>query len=884
MSDIIIPSYNTPELLQNCINSIRACTKDFKIIIVDNGSEKERQDYLDSIERQPFVTIIRNKRNMGFGYANNQGLRVSKSSTVCFLNSDTVVTDKWLVRMQKVMLDNKASLIGCMTDYVDETKQKIIPPKGMNLDCFAENHFKEHGYKFEQISRVIGFCMLVERSALREIGDCFDTRFERGNFEDDDICLRLREQGHKIGIAKGVFIRHVGSQTLKKMGQQEMQDIFLKNRDKFNKKWHTGRIEKLSRKRLTICYAIESNMPCGGVKVIFEHANRLHQRGHNVSIIARYQWTKKNWFDLLVPIVYTNLDNIPECDIAVSTFYITIPSVMKSQAKVKVHLSQGFEGSYQDSIGVTRNYQSTDNMICVSKWLKELIRKETGKEATYIRNGLDQYVYSFKLHALNMSKPRVLVVGDEIEIKNVRTVLSAMNKIRDKIVLVRMFSEKDPTCESYKMPDMTQQEIAEVYDSCDIVVSASRKVEGFGLPPLEGMASGCVVVTTDNGGNGEYIKHGINCLVVDGSERSIAEAVLKLINNPGLANDLTRQGLITANQYKWDEAIDDLENFYFSVEKTDNEEIEVPDIVAVYKTFRGDEFLIPSIESIYPYCKKIVLIHCNKSWNGREGNTCAEVVTEWAKYNDKDSKIVSVVTDISDQTEAYQLAWKYADKTKHDWKLLIDTDEVWDRKNIRQLISKLKHEQNDCIRTKTHYYLKSPEFQMYPQSPMIPVVMCRANMKYSAIRMCTEQSYSVYPEIFFHHFSLVRRTLDECMEKQNDCNVAEDVGKIKWERWIKLKWDLMPNPLIDGEQFRRISFSELPETMRKNALARQLFEQYHTEGNDPSIPVAAELLAKHNLPSDFSPNHPDYQIPSRRNKYRLILQELIEKSAKNETK
>ena len=169
---------------------------------------------------------------------------------------------------------------------------------------------------------------------------------------------------------------------------------------------------------------------------------------------------------------------------------------------------------------------------------------------------------------------------------------------------------------------------------------------------------------------------------------------------------------------------------------------------------------------------------------------------------------------------------------------------------------------------------------MFPQCPMIPVVMCRSNMKYSAIRMCTEQSYSVYSEIFFHHFSLVRRTLEECIEKQDDCNVAENVDKIKWERWIRLKWDLMPNPLIDGEQFRRISFSELPETMRKNALAKQLFEQYHTE-DESYIAVPIELLAKYNLPADFSPNHPDYQIPSRRNKYKMILQELIEKGVSN---
>ena len=878
MTDIIIPHYNTPKLLLDCIHSIEMHTKNYSVIIIDNNSDAMSQDILVEIGKMDHIRIIHNNRNMGYAYANNQGIKLSTAENICFLNSDTVVTPHWLERLHAIKTKNRVSAISCMTDYVDDANQLYDKvPEGTSIDDHAEALYKAKGNAYQDHHRVIGFCILMDRRSLKAIGDCFDTRFETGGFEDDDICYRLREQEFRVGIAKGVFIRHVGSQTFRSLGKQRTHDAFISNKAAFENKWTPQRLKRMKFARLDIVYVIETNCPCGGVKVIFEHVNRLHDRGHNVSIIARQQWTSNDWFGLKVPIRYGGIDNIPACDIAVATFYTTIPAVMKSQARVKIHLSQGYEGLYQDSETVKKHYQMADNTICVSKWLQSVIADKTGKSATYIQNGLDPYVYSFKTHKINITRPRVLVVGEQLQIKNTRTVLSALSKLKDKVDVVRMFSSKDPLYESHKMPDMTQQEIASVYDSCDILISASKQVEGFGLPPLEAMASGCIVITTDNGGNKEYIKPGHNCLLIDGSEESIVSAVQKLLNNPSLTNELPLVGLETAKQYKWDTAIDNLEEHFMSLaDTTSADEFDPPQTIAIYKTFRGDEFLIPSIESIYPYCKKIVLVHCNKSWTGQEGNSCADVVEEWLKTNDKQKKIISQRADISDQTEAYELAWKLANKHKHEWKMMIDTDEVWDNRNIRLLMRRIKNETCGIVRTKTHYYVKSPEFQMYPQCPMTPVVMVRSDLKYTPIRLCTEPAYTVYWDVFYHHFSLVRRTLEECISKQDACNTAENVDLIKWDRWIKLKWNMLPTNMCDGEQFRKILFSDLPETMKINPLTSELFERYHSDDDMSNLNIAAATLAKHNLPADFSIRHEKYSVPSMRNRYKLAIAETLE--------
>ncbi|MBO5137518.1 MAG: glycosyltransferase family 2 protein [Spirochaetaceae bacterium] len=88
---IIIVNYNTKKLLKNCLNSIYSHTKgiDFEVIVSDNGStdgsiEMVRTEF-------PQVLVIENNANLGFGAANNKGLKIAKGKYIFYLNSDTVL-------------------------------------------------------------------------------------------------------------------------------------------------------------------------------------------------------------------------------------------------------------------------------------------------------------------------------------------------------------------------------------------------------------------------------------------------------------------------------------------------------------------------------------------------------------------------------------------------------------------------------------------------------------------------------------------------------------------------------------------------------------------------------------------------------------------------
>lgn len=90
-----------------------------------------------------------------------------------------------------------------------------------------------------------------------------------------------------------------------------------------------------------------------------------------------------------------------------------------------------------------------------------------------------------------------------------------------------------------------------LYNECDIFVSASYN-EGFGLPGLEAMATGAVLITSDSGGCTEYAKHEYNCLVFNsGNSEELAHAILKLKSDELLRTYLVDRGIESAKKFTW---------------------------------------------------------------------------------------------------------------------------------------------------------------------------------------------------------------------------------------------------------------------------------------------------------------------------------------------
>jgi glycosyltransferase involved in cell wall biosynthesis len=101
-------------------------------------------------------------------------------------------------------------------------------------------------------------------------------------------------------------------------------------------------------------------------------------------------------------------------------------------------------------------------------------------------------------------------------------------------------------------------EVRKIYSTADVFVSSSI-FEGFCLPPLEAMACGTPVVTTDSGGVRQYAKDRYNALVVPSQHpEHLADAINLILHDATLSDSLIQNGLETAGEYTVEKMTEEL--------------------------------------------------------------------------------------------------------------------------------------------------------------------------------------------------------------------------------------------------------------------------------------------------------------------------------------
>jgi hypothetical protein len=118
-------------------------------------------------------------------------------------------------------------------------------------------------------------------------------------------------------------------------------------------------------------------------------------------------------------------------------------------------------------------------------------------------------------------------------------------------------------------PNLPFKELAELYATCDVALCPSW-YESFPLPPLEAMAAGTAVVTTQYGTE-DYAFEGKNALVV-GSRNSdqMAAAVIKLLKDKELRQQLASCGRKTAEGFGWEKAVERREAILLDIHRSDH--------------------------------------------------------------------------------------------------------------------------------------------------------------------------------------------------------------------------------------------------------------------------------------------------------------------------
>ncbi len=586
---VLIPSYNDFNVLKPCIDSIKATTDPelVKVIIVDDYCKESSREELKTLEDDQ-VSVIYREKNGGFAKAVNTGLReADKKYDVVLVNSDIVAHPGWLEGLQfgAYEFGVDTGIVGPKLLYPDGRIQSAGSHRNTDVPEFFDHYyrFQDSNYGPANIPQycqaVTGACMYVKREFLNYVG-FLDDKFQFA-FEDVDWCLRGWESGFRTLYFPAATLTHVESatrpknQTISDKEKQSIKYFWQKWGDWFDKR---NVANAQGHKR--IIFVLQTFGLSGGIKNIFELANRLQLRGFAVEIwgIDKHPspWKVEDGLKIRT---YKNYERLiaalsKEEAIKVATWWETAFPVWLSSVNkgIPVYFISEFETWFYPNDVIAQSsvvscYRKEFRNTTISSYnLDEL--KAIGLDSALIPCGYENETYK-QIKGVKREENVVLGVGRSFFQKNFEMTFNGWKLLGDKRPEMWLYgfepelAKRDNRITYHTKP--SNQEVNELYNRATMFIQTSRH-EGFCLPILEAMAAGCPVICTDAHGNRDFSFDGKNCLIVaqDDAE-GLKNAIERLLNNPKLRDKLAKEGLKTVKNFKWDAIVNKAEKFFAEV-------------------------------------------------------------------------------------------------------------------------------------------------------------------------------------------------------------------------------------------------------------------------------------------------------------------------------
>ena len=267
----------------------------------------------------------------------------------------------------------------------------------------------------------------------------------------------------------------------------------------------------------------------------------------------------------------------PSADITIATACITALPVHLYGSGARYYFVQHFEPYFAVELDCStwwehqarESYRLGLKTIANSSWLVRKLREEFGLEARLCANAID--------HSIFFGAPKQKVSRDEIKIISYGGRFAEWKGFREMAEGVRLARQRQPHVHfrwlvygsSVLEPQneiasfeslgfLNQRDLAGAYREADILLSASW-YESFPLFPLEAMACGLPVITTQPGTD-EFAIHGVTAHVIQPRDpESVADALAKLATEHLYRARLAAAGNDVAKKFHWKDAVDQME-------------------------------------------------------------------------------------------------------------------------------------------------------------------------------------------------------------------------------------------------------------------------------------------------------------------------------------
>jgi GT2 family glycosyltransferase len=240
---ITIVSYNTIDLLRNCLSSLQTCPLPLRVIVVDNASPDRSAAMVQA--EFPEAQLVANRENLGFATATNQGLRALGFPTgdapayALLLNPDTEVLEGALERLVNFMETHpRTGAAGPRLLNPDGTIQEnafTFPTLWMSFFDFFPLHGRIYRSRLNgrfpemygeipfPIDHPLGACLILRRETLQEVGLLDEAFFIY--VEEVDLCYRIKQAGWQVYHVPSAQVIHHGGQSTGQMAERMFVEL-----------------------------------------------------------------------------------------------------------------------------------------------------------------------------------------------------------------------------------------------------------------------------------------------------------------------------------------------------------------------------------------------------------------------------------------------------------------------------------------------------------------------------------------------------------------------------------------------------------------------------------------------------------------------------------
>ncbi|MBX2997423.1 MAG: glycosyltransferase [Caldilineaceae bacterium] len=637
--DIVICVHNALADLQRCLASvIEQTAQPYALILVDDGSDDPTRAYLAEFARShPAATLLRNETAIGYTRAANQGMRHSRADFVLLLNSDTRVTPGWLDRL--VACAESDPEIGIVGPLSNTASWQSIPdialgadwaenplPTGMDLNGWATQLAAGSARLYPSMPLLNGFCLLIRRALIDEIGFFDEQIFGAGYGEENDYALRARAASWKLALADDTYIYHAQSRSY---SHERRKQLSVQAATALTAKHGTTVIEtsvdicreapilegiraraaalpdrartlaqgrnRFAGRRVLFLLPVDS--PGGGANVVIAESRAMQAMGVEVAVFNQREKQpdfEKSYPTLGIPVYYGEPTDLAALaagyDAVIATWYTTVawmqPLSARRSPPVLGYYIQDFEPYFFAPESVERqlalqSYTAIPHLRLFTKttWNQQEVSSQVGVQPALVGPSveidrfrprrLDPLSYVERpLRVTAMVRPSSPHRAPDLTMRLLRRLSHRYGD--DVEITVFGVKPNDPALATlpqdfhWQLAGILEPDrVATLLAQADIFADFST-YQAMGLTALEAMASGAAVIVPQKGGAISFVRPDTNALMADtASEAACWAALVRLMEDDDLRRWLRQRAIYDACRFHPERAAYQLLNILF---------------------------------------------------------------------------------------------------------------------------------------------------------------------------------------------------------------------------------------------------------------------------------------------------------------------------------